>query len=114
MFDSVWPVAVGLLLLITANIALGSCSAWIAGKFDTRALLRGVVKGLIIAACMTMTYAAGQLNQTVYFVLSGANVTLTGAMTVLMASAYGVYAAAVLKKLYGLFNLDTSGGGSAG
>ncbi|MEG1758359.1 MAG: phage portal protein [Oscillospiraceae bacterium] len=30
----VWPVALGLLLLIAANIALGSCDAWIAGKFD--------------------------------------------------------------------------------
>lgn len=105
----VWPVALGLLLLIAANIALGSCDAWIAGKFDVAVLIKGLIKGLIIALCALGAYIAGWLNGDIAFNFNGENVTLAAAMTVLMIAAYSLYAVAVLKKLYSLFKLDTSG-----
>lgn len=108
IINNIWPVAVGLLLLIAANVVIGSCDAWIAGQFDIKVFFKGIIKGLIIAACCLMAYAAGYLNPDVTFSFNGASVALTSAMTLFMITAYGAYALKVLRKLYELFKLDTS------
>jgi small basic protein len=113
IFSTIWPVAIGLLLLIAANIMIASCDAWISGQFDAKTFFKGVVKGLVIAACAVLAYLAGYLNPDIYITFGGQQVTLTSAMTIFMIAAYSAYALKILQKLYALFKLDSSGGEAA-
>ena len=55
-------LAVGLVLLIAANIALGSINAIIACEWDLVKFRNGCIKGGVIALALVAVYFAGYLN----------------------------------------------------
>ena len=55
-------LAAGLVLLIAANIALGSINAIIAGKWDRAKFRNGCIKSAVVAMALIAVYFAGYLN----------------------------------------------------
>lgn len=90
----------GLLLLILANIALGSYGAVLSHEFDREKLVKGLVKGLIVLAALVAVYFAGWLNPDLLVVEAGGEtINLMTAIYLLLLAAFTVYALDVLKKL---------------
>lgn len=100
-FDTIMiHLGVGLLMLIIANIALGSISAIIACEWDFEKFWRGAVKALVIAAALMAVYYAGYLNPDLIVIdMGGEEVNLMTAVYLLMLSAFGYYAVEVVGKL---------------
>lgn len=93
-------LGVGLLMLIIANIALGSISAIIVCEWDFEKFWRGAVKALVIAAALMAVYYAGYLNPDLIVIdMGGEEVNLMTAVYLLMLSAFGYYAVEVVGKL---------------
>lgn len=93
-------VALALVLLIAANILLGSGDAWISGQFDKAKCVRGLWKGLIVAAAFVLTYCAGLLNPTALVVnIGGMDVSLVAAVSLVIWGGVLWYAKEVLTKL---------------
>lgn len=96
-------LAAGLLLLIAANIVLGSADAIIGGQFDKTKCWRGALKGLFIFIAFIMTYGAGYLNpQIVVVAIDGKSVDLLAAVVLIIIAGYAWYAKEVLVKLAGI------------
>ena len=55
-------LAAGLVLLIAANIALGSINAIIDGEWDQTKFRNGCIKSAVVAAALVAVYFAGYLN----------------------------------------------------
>lgn len=93
-------LAIGLVLLVIANIALGSMGAMFDGTFDWIKLRNGTIKGAIVAACFVAFYVAGRMNPNILAIEVGGVVTdLETAANVSMAAAYVLYAKDVFMKL---------------
>ena len=107
---TVVKLAAGLLLLIAANIALGSINAIIAGAWDLVKFRNGCIKSLVIAAALIAVYLAGFLNPDLMVVdVDGQKVNLMTAVTLTMLAAFTVYAVDVIKKLKGMLTTPTPG-----
>lgn len=91
----------GLLLLILANIALGSVDAIISGSFDWERFRKGAIRGGFVLAALVSVYFAGYLNPDLLVVDAGGGATLNlmDAVHALFLAAYTMYALDVLKKL---------------
>lgn len=93
-------LAAGLLLLIAANVILGSADAIIGGQFDKTKCWRGALKGLFIFLAFMLTYIAGFLNpQIVVVAIDGKSVDLLAAVVLIIIAGYAWYAKEVLVKL---------------
>ena len=55
-------LGIGLVLLIAANIALGSVNAFMEGTWDMMKFRNGCIKGGVVAASLIAVYYAGWLN----------------------------------------------------
>lgn len=55
-------LAAGLVLLIAANIALGSINAIIAGEWDRAKFRNGCIKSAVVAMALIAVYFSGYLN----------------------------------------------------
>ena len=107
---TVVKLAAGLLLLIAANIALGSINAIIAGTWDLIKFRNGCIKGLVVAVALLAVYMAGFLNPDLMVVdVDGQKVNLMTAVTLTMLAAFTVYAVDVIKKLKDMLTTPTPG-----
>ena len=93
-------LGLGLLLLITVNIVLGSIDAVLSGQFDGTKFKRGIIKGLIVALCFAVTYLVGWLNPDVMAVtINGESVNLLTAVYLVIMAGFLFYAKEVIVKL---------------
>ena len=103
-------LAVGLVLLIAANIALGSINALIAGEWDLVKFRNGCIKGGVIALALIAVYFAGYLNPDLMVVeVSGQTVNLMTAVSLVMLAAFTAYAVDVIGKLKDMLLTATPG-----
>lgn len=85
-------IAFALLLLIGANILLGSTNAFMARQFDKTKFINGIIKGSVIAVSIVMVYAAGLLIPNIVIMqIDGQNVTLVMALGMLFVAAIIAY-----------------------
>lgn len=107
---TVVKLAAGLLLLIAANIALGSINAIIEGTWDLVKFRNGCIKSLVVAAALIAVYLAGFLNPDLMVVdVDGQKVNLMTAVTLTMLAAFTAYAVDVIKKLKDMLTTPTPG-----
>lgn len=103
-------LALGLVLLIAANIALGSINAIIAGEWDSAKFRNGCIKGGVVALALIAVYFAGFLNPDLLVVeADGQSVNLMTAVSLAMLAAFTAYAVDVLKKLKEMIFTATPG-----
>ena len=103
-------LAAGLVLLILANIALGSINAFIDGDWDKVKFKNGCIKSAVIAFALVAVYLAGFLNPDLMVVdVDGQTVNLMTAVTLTMLAAFTAYAVDVIKKLKALLTTPTPG-----
>ena len=93
-------IGVGLLLLILANIILGSVTAIIGGSWSWKKFWRGVYKGLIIVLALILVYIAGYLNPDMIVIpINDQKVNLMSAILLILTSAFIWYGRDVITKL---------------
>lgn len=103
-------LAAGLVLLIAANIALGSINAIIDGEWDQTKFRNGCIKSAVVAAALVAVYFAGYLNPDLMVVeVDGQTVNLMTAVSLAMLAAFTAYAVDVLKKLKDMLSTATPG-----
>lgn len=86
-------LAAGLVLLIAANIALGSINAIIDGEWDQTKFRNGCIKSAVVAAALVAVYFAGYLNPDLMVVeVDGQTVNLMTAVSLAMLAAFTAYA----------------------
>ena len=106
-------LAAGLVLLIAANIALGSINAIIDGEWDQTKFRNGCIKSAV-AAALVAVYFAGYLNPDLMVVeVDGQTVNLMTAVSLAMLAAFTAYAVDVLKKLKDMLSTATPGADAA-
>ncbi len=90
----------GLLLLIVANIALGSIRAAMAREWDTKTFVNGLIKGAIVIGAFVAVYFAGWLNPDLVVVeMNGQTVNLAMGVYSVLLIGFTYYAGKVLLKL---------------
>lgn len=90
----------GLLLLLAANIALGTLNAVMAGAWNRRTFLGGLVKAAVVTAAFAAVYCAGRLNPDLVVIeVGGRTVDLGTAVYLVLLAGYVCYGTKVLKKL---------------
>lgn len=100
----------GLLLLIVANIILGSVGAAISKTWDWTKFWNGVTKGIAITAALVAVYYAGYLNPDLLVIETGGQtVNLMTAIYITLMAAFTVYAVDVVKKLKEMLTSATPG-----
>lgn len=103
-------LAAGLILVILANIALGSTSAIIEGDWDKVKFRNGCIKGGVVAVALIAVYFAGYLNSNLMVVdIDGQTVNLMTAVSLVMLAAFTAYAVDVIKKLKDMLTTTTPG-----
>lgn len=103
-------LAAGLVLLIAANIALGSINAIIAGEWDSAKFRNGCIKSAVVALALVAVYFAGFLNPDLLVIeADGQTVNLMTAVSLVMLAAFTAYAIDVLKKLKAMIFTATPG-----
>ena len=103
-------LAAGLILVILANIALGSTGAIIEGDWDKVKFRNGCIKGGVVAVALIAVYFAGYLNPNLMVVeIDGQTVNLMTAVSLVMLAAFTAYAVDVIKKLKDMLPTATPG-----
>ncbi len=103
-------LAAGLVLLIAANIALGSINAIIAGDWDKAKFRNGCIKSAVVAVALIAVYFAGYLNPDLMVVeVDGQTVNLMTAVSLVMLAAFTAYAVDVIGKLKDMLLTTTPG-----
>ena len=103
-------LSAGLILVIIANIALGSTSAIIEGNWDKVKFRNGCIKGGVISVALIAVYFAGYLNPDLMVVdIDGQTVNLMTAVSLVMLAAFTAYAVDVIKKLKDMLTTTTPG-----
>ena len=98
-------LGVALIILICANIALGSFNSWFAETFDKEKFAKGIKKGALIVAIFVAVYFAGWLVPEMQAVIiDGEPVNLTTAMLYVVLAGFLWYAKEVLTKLAALIS----------
>ena len=95
-------LGIGLVLLIAANIALGSVNAFMEGAWDMMKFRNGCIKGGVVAASLIAVYYAGWLNPDLLVIEAEGQ-------TVNLMAAFTAYAVDVLKKLKDMLSTATPG-----
>lgn len=110
-FDvTIFKLGIGLLLLVIANIGLGSISAFIDKTWDWIKFRNGVIKGAVVVAALVAVYYAGYFNPDLLVVdVGGQTVNLMTAINVVLMATFTTYAVDVLKKLRDMLNTSTPG-----
>lgn len=113
IFDmDAFKLGAGLLLLIIANIALGSTEAIIAGKWDKVKFRNGCIRGGIVALAIAAVWVAGWMNPTLLVVeADGQSVNLMSAVVLIMLAAFAAYAVDICRKLRMILTTVTPGKG---
>lgn len=99
----------GLLLLVVANIALGSIKAAMNREWDTRTFVNGLIKGAIVIGAFAAVYGAGWLNPDLAVVeIDGQQVTLSMGVFMILVVGFTYYAGKVLLKLKDIITAKVS------
>lgn len=111
IFDlAIIRLAVGLLLVMLANIALGSVGAIIDGTWDKTKFRNGAIKSAVVALALVAVYIAGYLNPDLLVIeAEGQTINLMSAVHVTLLTAFTVYAVDVVKKLKNMLSTTTPG-----
>lgn len=103
-------LGIGLLLLVLANIGLGSVSAFIDMTWDWVKFRNGVIKGAVVVIALVAVYYAGYLNPDLLVVEAGGQtVNLMTAINVVLMVTFAAYAVDVMKKLKDMLTTVTPG-----
>ncbi len=93
-------LAFGLLILIGANILLGSMNAIFDGDFDIKTFFTGFLKGILVTVCAVGLYFAGMLNPDLVAVnVGGEELNILTAVNAAVLAGYYLYARQVFNKL---------------
>lgn len=93
-------IAIGLVLLMSGNILLGSTEAGLNGEFNLEKFIKGIVKAVAVALTLVLIYTAGVLNPEVIQIdLNGSSVNLVDGVNLLLTYWAWIYAKEVFKKL---------------
>lgn len=93
-------IASGLILLMVANIFLGSIEAWLSQQFDRKKLLQGIIKAVVVVLSLCLVYIAGLLNMDIITIdINGESVNLITGINLLLTLSAGWYAGEVFLKL---------------
>ena len=105
----------GLLLLIAANIALGSIRAVLARDWNQKTFFNGLIKAGIAIGAFAAVYLAGWLNpELIVAEIGGKTVNLEAAVYLVLLTGFVYYAAEVLKKLKNVLSLPSAGKAKTG
>lgn len=97
---------VGLLFLIFVNIILGGLQAKITEEYDWGKMKQGVLKGVLVAVCVTIVYYVGLLNQSIIAISIGeVEMNLATAVTTMVTASFVWYAYQVVQKLAVILNV---------
>lgn len=100
----------GLLLLIAANVALGSIRAVLKKDWNKKTFCNGLIKAGIAIGAFAAVYLAGWLNpELVVAEIGGKTVNLEAAVYLVLLGGFVYYAAEVLKKLKTVLSLPSAG-----
>ena len=103
-------LAVGLLMLVGINVALGTWNSKINGTFDEVKFWNGIKKGCVVAVCFAAFYLVGQIEPGYTVIeINERTFTVGTAADILMTSAYVLYAKDVFDKLYKMIIGETPG-----
>ena len=97
-------LGIGLIILISINILLGSVNSLLEKKFDKTKFLNGCIKGSIVSISFCGVYFVGILNPSIALEIMGQQLTLVMAVNVILISGFSFYAFQVLKKLASFVN----------
>lgn len=101
--DPIIRLGIALIILICANILLGSFSSWFSDNFDKEKFWKGVKKGIAVILIFIAVYFAGWLVPEMQAtVINGETVNLTTAMFYVVLAGFLWYAKEVLTKLAAL------------
>lgn len=106
--DLEWlKTGVGLLFLIFVNIILGGLQAKITEEYDWAKMRQGILKGVLVAVCVTIVYYVGLLNQNIIAVSIGeVEMNLATAVTTMVTASFVWYAYQVIQKLAIILNVS--------
>ena len=97
---SVINLGIGLVLLMSINIILGSIDSIFTKSFDKAKFKQGLLKSFVIALCTVGLYGIGYLNPNVIAVnVDGQAVNLLTATYLVIMSAFVLYAKQCIEKL---------------
>lgn len=97
--QGMFNVGIGVLILATVNVILGSLNAIVNGKFNKAKFSKGTLKAIIISGCLLATAYAGWLNPNIIAIdLGGTNVNLLTATNTILVGSFIVYATMVVNK----------------
>jgi len=104
------PIArhtVGLLILMSVNIVLGSIGSLFVGHFNARRFCKSLVKSGIIILCFIATYYAGYLNPDIIAISVGdVEANVMTALNLIVLFGYYHYAKQVIEKLAAMLGLN--------
>lgn len=100
-------LSIGLMILIAANIVLGSLNALFESTFNWGQFFKGIAKAAIIAVVMVGVYFAGALNPDIVAVdVGGQSLTVLSAISAVVLGGYFFYAKQVIDKLIIILNAN--------
>ena len=98
---------IGLIILMSVNIALGSLGSIFVNRFDGWRFFKGILKGAIIALCFVATYYAGYMNPDLIVInINGIDANIVTALDLIILAGYFHYAKQVIEKLVALLGKD--------
>lgn len=109
-FKSVDPdylkAGAGLILLIIVNIVLGGLEAKIQDDYDWKKMWQGILKGFLVAVCISVVYYVGLLNSEIIVVnIGGVEMNLAVGVTTLVMTAFVWYGSQVIVKIAEVLNI---------
>lgn len=100
---------IGLLLVMGANILLGTTLAQLQAAFDKTTFINGITKALCIALALVLMFICASLNPTILVAnISGNNVNLFDGMKLIFTAGIVIYGAKDLAKLKDVFQIDVA------
>lgn len=104
-----FPIVIGLFLVMMSNIVLGASIASIQCTFCKKTLTTGIIKALCIVFGGLLMYICALLNPDILVAnIQGIDMNLIDAMELLFTSGVIYYAGKDLKKLKDLLQIDSS------
>lgn len=96
---------IALIIFMAVNIILGSLGALFIQEFNTKILLQGIIKALIVVVCIMLIYIAGLLTVDLAVInINGQEVNVLTAIYILIVYAFYHYVREVVNKLSNMLN----------
>jgi len=96
---------IALIIFMAVNIILGGLGALFVQEFNTKILLQGIIKALIVIVCIMLIYIAGLLTVDLAVInINGQEVNVLTAIYILIVYAFYHYVREVVNKLSNMLN----------